>query len=147
MAISFATSDWADALLAAVRTDSAVRVASVTWIHGPLLLIIDADPKEGMAEPAALKLDVHEGEVRDIRCIGEVDIARTPFVIGGSYKRMKELLTGQLDLVDGILASKLRAKGDLPAIFRHRDLFTALAGATAELDTAWPEPAAEPATA
>lgn len=149
MAIDFTSSAWSDQLLAAARASDALREAGVTWIMGPVLLVIDAAAADGLSERVALRIDMHAGEVRDVRWVDDIDAAgaRTPFVIAGSYQRMRTLLSGELDVVDALLASSLRITGDLPAIARHRALFTALSAAAASIDTAWPEAAAEPATA
>jgi putative sterol carrier protein len=136
MAASFASSDWAGQLASALEHSARVRTESVTWVHGPMVWVVDADEEHGTAA-TALRMDVHEGSCRQVQAT-TVDAARVaPFTIGGSPARWKAVLGGTLSIVDAILDSKLRASGDLPTLVRHRGMLDAIAVAAGELDTSW----------
>src|SRR5437868_891510 len=108
---SFASKDWADSLGSSLQESARVRTDSVTWVHGPIALVVDADAEHGFAG-AALRLDLHEGTVRGVTTIDAAEAARVPFVIGGGLKAWQSVFAGKLSIVDGILESKLRARGD-----------------------------------
>ena len=144
MSASFASSEWAEQLRAGLQDSAPVRTDSMTWIFGPIVFVVDADAEHGL-EATALRLDVHEGSVRGVTVVDPDDAARSPFAIGGSLARWKAIFGGSLSIVDGILESKLRARGDLPTLARHRGLLDAIATVGGALDTSWQdenEPAA-----
>lgn len=140
MTATFASREWADALRTALADSADVRTRSMSWIFGPLRLVVDADEALGMAA-TAVRLDLHEGSVRGVDVTPAADAAPAPFTIGGSMARWKAIFDGSLDLVDAITDSRLRATGDLPTLARHRDLFAAVAAAGSSVETTWPEPA------
>lgn len=142
---SFASKDWADSFGARLQESARVRTDSVTWVHGPLALLVDADEEHGFAS-TALRLDLHEGSVRSVTAIEPSEAVRCPFVVAGSLARWEAIFGGKLSIVDGILESKLRSRGDLPTLARHRGLLEAIATAGGELDTTW-QHAEEPAAA
>ena len=141
---SFASKDWADSFGSRLQESARVRTDSVTWVHGPIALVVDADDEHGFA-PTALRIDLHEGSVRSVAVVDPAEAVRCPFVVGGSLARWEAVFGGSLSIVDGILESKLRSRGDLPTLARHRGLLEAMSTAGGELDTTWQhqqEPAA-----
>jgi hypothetical protein len=142
---TFASKDWAESLGSRLQESARVRTESVTWVFGPIAFVIDADAEHGVAA-TALRLDVHEGSVRSVSTITHAEAARCPFAIGGSLARWKAAFGGSLSIVDGILESKLRSRGDLPTLARHRAMLVAIAATAGELDTAWQDES-EPAKA
>lgn len=144
MTASFASQEWADLLGSRLQDSAPVRTGSMSWVFGPLMLVVDADAEHGF-EATAVRLDLHEGSLRGVTRLSPDEAARAPFAIGGSLARWQAVFAGQLSLVDGILQSKLRMRGDLPTLARHRDLLDAITTAGGELETSWPqeqEPAA-----
>lgn len=145
MTATFASPDWARSLATRLEESAAVRTGCVTWVHGPLLLVIDGDEEHGL-DATALRIHLHEGAVRGVEVADPSAARRSPFAIGGSLARWKAVFGGSLSLVDGVLESKLRVRGDLPTLARHRALLDAIAAAGGELDTTWQDEQ-EPASA
>lgn len=141
MTASFASQEWANSLGTHLQESATVRTESVTWIFGPIDLVVDGDSEQG-TEATAMRLDVHEGSVRSVRVVAADQTGRVPFAIGGSIARWQAVFGGSLDLVDGALEAKLRVRGDLPTLARHRSLLAAITVAGREVATTWPEPAA-----
>lgn len=139
MPTTFASDEWIDALWAQLRTDDAVRSAGTTWAHGPLLLVIEPEADKGLTETVALRLDIHEGEARDLRRAEVAAASRTPFAIAGPYSRWKAAIQGTVDLVDAILQGKVRVKGDLPTLKLHKPLLAAVLAAAARVETEYPD--------
>jgi hypothetical protein len=133
---SFASKDWADSLGSRLQESARVRTDSVTWVHGPIALVVDASAEHGF-EATALRVELHEGTIRSVSVIEPAAAVRCPFVIGGSLVHWEAVVGGKLSIVDGILESKLRSRGDLPTLVRHRGLLDAMAATAGELDTTW----------
>ncbi|MCW2927282.1 MAG: hypothetical protein JWM86_1250 [Thermoleophilia bacterium] len=137
MTASFASQEWAGSLATRLQESAKVRTESVTWIFGPIVLVVDADEAQGTAA-TALRLDVHEGSVRGVSVVSPDLAGRVPFAIGGSIARWQSVFGGALDLVDGALEAKLRVRGDLPTLARHRALLQSITAAGGEVETDWP---------
>lgn len=146
MSATFASQEWADSLATQLHGDAQVRTESVTWIFGPLVFAIDADPEHGF-EAAAIRIDVFEGDVRGIELIPASAAERHPFVVGGSFARWKSIFAGQLAIGDGILQSRLRVRGDLPTLTRHRALLDAITRVAAAVETVWQDDLVDATTA
>jgi len=148
MSATFASQEWADSLAVHLHDSAAVRTESISWVHGPLLLVIDADVEHGV-ESVGVRIDLHEGSVRSVTLVPAEDARLCPFAVGGSIARWKAVFVDRsLSLVDGVLESRLRLRGDLPTFARHRGLLDAVAVAAAGIETIWQdelEPAAAPA--
>ena len=144
MTATFATAEWAADLAEQLQDSAPVRTDSVTWVFGPLLLLVEADAGHGF-EATALRIDLHEGSIRSVDIVSPDELARSPLAIVGSLARWKSVFDGSLSIVDGLLESKLLMRGDLPTLARHRSLLNGIAAVGGQLDTAWPqeqEPAA-----
>lgn len=147
MSAPFASPAWTDSLATALQDSAAVRTESISWVHGPLVLVIDGEAEHGL-EQAGVRVDLHEGSVRSVDQVAAGDAARSPFVVGGSLAHWKAVFGGTLSIVDGILESKLRVRGDLPTLARHRALLDGIASVGGEVATSWQdeqEPAVAPA--
>lgn len=147
MTATFASPDWADRLATSLQDSARVRTESMSWVFGPLLLIVDADDEHGF-EATGLLLDLHEGSCRAVASTPASSAPLTPFSISGSLATWKSVSDGTLDVVDAILDSKLRSRGDLPTLARHRALLGAVVATAGGLETTWPqeqEPVAAPA--
>jgi putative sterol carrier protein len=135
---TFATQEWADALWAALRTDERVRSAAAAWVHGPILLQIEAQPDKEFEQSVSLLLSLHEGEAREFRVLTD-DTQLAPFALAAPYERWKQIFRGQLDMVSALTDGKLQLTGDLTHLVRSRDLLAALASCAAALDVTYPD--------
>ena len=136
---AFASESWVDAWWTSLRSDDRVRDAAVAWVHGPWLLVIEADAKAGLTETIAIRMDIHAGEIRDLRLSSVDAMARTPWTFAGAYPRWKALLGGTGSLLDSITDGRVRSTGDLPELHRHDVLVSSVLANAAALNTAWPE--------
>lgn len=145
MTAPFASQDWVDALRTRLQQAGDVGAEAATWVYGPIALAVDADQPHGMEE-TVVRLDVHEGALRAVEAGGAGAVPPAPFRISAPLARWKAVFGGDISLVDGILESKLRVRGDLPTLARHRALLDAIAAAGGAVDTAWQDEQ-EPASA
>lgn len=133
---SFASAAWAEQFASRLQESARVRTESMSWVFGPLALVVDANPELGL-DAVAIRIDLHEGSSRGVELVPASDATRVPFALGGSLARWKAVFSGTLSLVDAVLDSRLRATGDLPTLARHRGLLDAVAAAGGEVDTTW----------
>lgn len=145
MIASFASDAWVEQLATRLQESASVRTESMSWVFGPLALVVDADAEHDL-EATAIRIDLHEGASRGVTVISPAEASRAPFVLGGSLGRWKSVFDGSLPLVDAVLDSRLRATGDLPTLARHRELLAAIAAAGGSVETAWQDEQ-EPASA
>lgn len=142
----FASTEWIDNLWGTLRRDDAARREGAAWTFGPLVIVIDADAEKGFPAPVALQLDLHEGEARDLRAVDPAQAAHSPFVLGGGYLRWKQIFAEGGDVIDTVLQGRIRCKGDLPTLMRHRRLLAAIVAAAGRTATTYPDEVAAAAT-
>ena len=142
MSAEFVSTVWIDALWSHLRDDNDFAVASRTWRHGPLALVMEAAPDQHFPQTVAIRLDVHQGDIRDVRAVILDDLRLVPSQIWASFVRWKQMIASNGDLVDAALQSKVRVVGDLTTIVQHRDLFTAIVRAAEAIETEWQDDAA-----
>src|SRR5688572_5311877 len=114
MSSTFASPEWAAELATRLRDDARVRTESVTWVHGPLALVVDPETPDGTA--TALRIDLHEGSVGDVDVMEPGAVRLVPFAFGAPVARWQSIVGGELTIYDGILQGGLRARGDLPTV-------------------------------
>jgi hypothetical protein len=140
MTASFASKEWAGALSAGLEESARVRTEAMSWVFGPLTLIVDADDERGV-DAAALRLDLHEGSCRGVERSSPGDATISPFELRGTHARWKSIVDGEQSIVDAVIHSRLQVAGDLPTLTRHRGLLDAIAEVGGAIETTWPEPA------
>jgi hypothetical protein len=145
MTASFASQAWIDQLRDGLDGSATVRTESVTWVFGPLQLVVDADEEHGLAR-TGIRIDLHEGSVRSVELTDASEEQRVPWAIGGTLARWKDVFSGSSNVVDLVLGSRLRLRGDLPSLARHRALLDAIAAVGGSLETSWQDEQ-EPASA
>lgn len=147
MPVTFASPEWIDALWSALRTDEHVRTTGALWVHGPVLVVVEAQPDRQFPVEGRLLIDLHGGETRDVSALGVGEERLAPCAIAGPYERWKQVLRGtngaRLDVVDAVIDGKLHLRGDLAHIARHRPLIEAVVDCAARIDTAFPDEVAE----
>jgi hypothetical protein len=135
----FASQEWIDSVWAALRGSHDRLGNAPTWAHGPIALVLQAQPDAGFGADVILRLDLHEGEPRDLRAGSADQLRLVPTVISAPYARWKRILQGPGSIVDSILQSRLQLRGDLPLVVRHRELFDAIVAAAAGVSTSYPD--------
>jgi hypothetical protein len=148
MAYTFATTEWLDAWWEQLRGSEELRTAAASWAHGPMTWTVLADAEAGVPEPITIRIDLHEGEVREVRAYDGNDVAPVPYRWHAGFAKWKALLTGTDDLVDAVLTSRILFEGDLTTVTRHRAAFQTMLALARTLETSWQDEAvAEPAAA
>ena len=117
----FPSAPWAAAYKDALNNNPDYRVAGKPWVHGPVAMVVTADPSLDLPQDMAILLDVHGGECRSADYVeGAIAQEKAPFVIKGNYDRWVELIRQGEDPVKALMQGKLTmAKGHLPTLIRY----------------------------
>lgn len=118
--ISFPSAEWCAAYEGAINANTAYKAAGRDWTHGPVAMVVSADPSLGVAEDMAMWLDLHQGECRNCRLVTRDEAEKAAFVIVASYARWKEVIRKQLDPTKGMMQNKLKlTKGHMPTMVKY----------------------------
>lgn len=136
MPIDFPSEAWTEAYREAVNNSAAYREAGKNWTHGPISLVVKADPAIGLEKDTAFILDLHEGVCRKAWLTEDMaEAEQQPFCITGNYGQWKQVIRKELDPIRGMMQGKLKLKGNLPVIVRFVKAAQELVNATSAVDT------------
>ena len=121
MAHLFPSAPWTAAYQTAVNENPNYQVAGKEWTHGPVALVVRADPAIDLGEDMAVFLDVHGGECRAATYTTGTDArTRAAFAVEGPYDNWKKLIVENLDPIKALMQGKFKlTKGHLPTIIRY----------------------------
>jgi putative sterol carrier protein len=120
MAYDFPSPEWAAAYKDAINGNPAYKAAGKDWTHGPVALVVKADPALGIAEDTAMWLDVHQGECRECRLLPAKEAEAAPFVIVAPYALWKLVIRRELDPTKGMMQGRLKlTKGHMPTMVKY----------------------------
>jgi putative sterol carrier protein len=118
-ALRFPSAEWCVALKDAINANANYRAAGRDWTHGPVAMVVTADPSIGIAEDTAMWLDVHQGTCRDCRLVSREEAEKASFVLVAGYPRWKEVIRKLLDPTKGMMQNKLKlTKGHMPTMVK-----------------------------
>ena len=138
--VPFPTQAWFDALIERIRGSDEYREAAAEW-EGDIAFLIEAEPDRGMPDDVWGLLDLWHG---DCRGGGLVDADRgrvAAYVLRAPYSRWKQVVTGELDPIKGMMQGKLKVQGDLPTIVRQVRAANELVELTQQIPTRCPDEA------
>jgi putative sterol carrier protein len=128
------TDDWAAAWGDALNRSAAYQAAGKAW-EGALVLEAQADPERGLAESAAVWLDLWRGTCRAARLATTDDLDRARFVITGPLAVWLAILAGELAPTMAILQGRLTlARGSMLGLMPHVQAATELLRVAQELN-------------
>jgi putative sterol carrier protein len=117
--IRFPSADWCAAYKDAINANPAYKEAGRDWTHGPVAMVVTADPAIGIAEDTAMWLDLHQGTCKECRLVPRAEAQNASFVIVAGYARWKEVIRGLLDPTKGMMQNKLKlTKGHMPTMVK-----------------------------
>ncbi|HEX4352902.1 MAG TPA: SCP2 sterol-binding domain-containing protein [Polyangiales bacterium] len=121
MANLFPSEGWAAEYRQAVNANPNYATAGKDWTHGPVALIVKADPSIQLDKDMAIFLDVDAGVCRGATYM-PADAARVDaaFAVEGPYDNWKKLILENLDPIKALMQGKLKlTKGHLPTMIRY----------------------------
>src|SRR5262245_12691789 len=107
MAHDFPGAEWATAFKQVLDRSAGYREAGKDWTHGPVALVVKADPALGLTEDQGLWLDLDRGVCRDARVVTHAEAEKAPFCISGEYSRWKAVIRKELDPIKAMMQKKL----------------------------------------
>lgn len=119
---------WIDACAHAINHNDAYRKAAVNW-RWPLLLQI----YHAHHATTAIYLDLYQGSCRAARIATPADMTQAEFILAASEETWRQVLTGQLDPIAGIMRRQLTlTKGSLTTLAMHGGTAKALIAAISQ---------------
>ncbi len=138
--VAFPTDAWFQALVERIGGSAAYREAAASW-EGDIAFAIEAEPDRGMPQDVWGLLDLWHGECRGGGVVAPERGRAAAYVIRAPYSRWKEVVTGELDPIKGMMQGKLKVQGDLPTIVREVRAASELVELTQRIPTEFPDEA------
>jgi putative sterol carrier protein len=134
--LRFPSAPWCCAYKDAINASQGYKAAAREWVHGPVAMVVTADPAIGIPHDMAMFLDVHQGECRDCRLVSREEAEAASFVLVAPYARWKEVIRKELDPTKGMMQNKLKlTKGHMPTIVKFVTSNRELVEATTRVPT------------
>jgi len=112
------TPSWIANYEALIKGDAEYRKLAQGW-EGGVVIHITADPEVGLDEDMYLLIDLWHGDCRGVRLVPSQAGEGGDYVLTAPYERWKQVMTGELDVVKGLMQGKIKLKGHLPTIVRY----------------------------
>ncbi len=119
MAHPFPSPEWANEFKRALDNSPGYKTAGATWTHGPVALVVKADPALGLADDVGLWLDLDRGVCREAKVVTRAEADKAPFCISGDYTRWKAVIRKELDPIKAMMQKKLELKGQMTTIVKY----------------------------
>jgi putative sterol carrier protein len=132
----FPSPEWCAAFKDAINANPAYKAAAKDWTHGPVAMVVTADPAIGLPEDEGVWLDMHLGECRGCRHVSRAEADQASFILVAPYARWKEVVRRELDPTKGMMQNKLKlAKGHMPTMVKYVTANKALVESTSRVPT------------
>ncbi|MFQ5550115.1 MAG: SCP2 sterol-binding domain-containing protein [Gemmatimonadales bacterium] len=118
MAYRFLSADWLVAFKAAINSNAGYARAGRKWTHGPVALIVHAEPTFGLEAATCVWLNLQRGKCHDAQFVDVPEAQTAPFCIAADYTQWKRVVLNQLDPIRAIMQGKLKLKGKLAILVR-----------------------------
>jgi putative sterol carrier protein len=134
--LRFPSPEWCAAYKDALNTNSSYKAAARDWTHGPVAMIVTAEPAIGLPQDVAMWLDLDRGECKGCRLVSRDEAQGASFVIVASYARWKEVIHKELDPTKGMMQNRLKlTKGHMPTMVKFVTASKELVESTARVPT------------
>ncbi|MEP6690791.1 MAG: SCP2 sterol-binding domain-containing protein [Gemmatimonadaceae bacterium] len=133
------TTEWADALRAAINDDAAYRTSSAGWTW-PVALVLDAEPSVGYGCEIAVQLWLERGTCTAARIL-EPSSCDAPIALRASYATWKRVVRGDLDPVMAVMTGKVKLTGPVTLLLNQAGSARALVDCVRAVPTQFPDEA------
>ena len=128
------TPSWICAFEGLIQNDPTYKEVAREW-EGKVIDHIVANPALGLDEDMYVLMDLWHGECRAVSLVPREVGENGDYILSASYERWKQVMTGELDPVKGMMQGKIKLKGDLPTIVRYVKASTRLAELVGQVNT------------
>jgi putative sterol carrier protein len=113
------TNEWCVACCDRLNQRESYRLAAAGW-EGAVVLLMAADPAQGIHEDRAVWLDIHDGRCRGARVATAQDLEMAPYVFRAGPADWKRLLAGEVDPISAAMTGKLKlSRGNLFTLAKY----------------------------
>jgi len=134
--LRFPSPEWCTAYKNAINANPNYKTAGKDWTHGPVAMVVVADPAIGIAEDTAMWLELHQGSCKDCHLVSREEAEKASFVIVATYARWKEVIRKQLDPTKGMMQNRLKlTKGHMPTMVKFVTASKELVESTSRVPT------------
>lgn len=138
MSLEVFTQRWAQAWADELRASAEYRRAALKW-EGSLLLEMEADPDDGVAEDRAVFLDLWHGDCRGARIPDEEDREEARYVIRAGARQWRKVLAGEMEPITALMSGQLKlARGSLARLVPYVKASTELLAAATRIGSHFP---------
>ena len=128
------TPSWIAVYEKLIQGDARYREIAAGW-DGAVVIHVLADPEVGLDEDMYLLMDLWRGDCRSVRLVPATVGEAGDYLLTASFHRWKQVMTGELDAVKGMMQGKIKLRGDLPTIVRYSKAATRLVELVTEIPT------------
>jgi putative sterol carrier protein len=134
--LRFPSPEWCTAYRDAINANPNYKTAGKDWTHGPVAMVVVADPAIGIPEDTSMWLELHQGSCRDCHLVSREEAEKASFVIVATYARWKEVIRKQLDPTKGMMQNRLKlTKGHMPTMVKFVTASKELVESTSRVPT------------
>ena len=138
MAHEVFTDAWTQAWCEKINQNQNYKESAGGW-EWPLILKMSGKSGTAIEEDRSVFVDLKNGACLSGRVATQADIEKTPYIVSADAGAWKQILSGDMDMVTGILWGKIRLeKGDLGEITKHVSAAKQLVISAANVDTRFP---------
>jgi putative sterol carrier protein len=133
------TGQWCTACCEQLNASEAYRNAAADW-EGSVVLLMTADPAQGIDADRAVFIDLHHGACRGSRVANRADLASAAYVFQAGPAAWKRLLSGADPVATAMTGALKLARGNLFALARYAAAAREMVAAAGEAGGTFPPP-------
>jgi putative sterol carrier protein len=119
MAIDVFSEEWSHACCAQLNGHQPYKSAASGW-EGAIVMVMRADPKQGLTEDRAAWFDLHRGECRGARMATPEDRESAPYVMSAVPSVWKQVFAREMEPISAIMFGKLKLeRGSMFTLARY----------------------------
>lgn len=138
MPLEVFTEEWSRACCEQLNQHEGYRQAAADW-EGASVMVMTADPAQGVHEDRAVYLDAARGRCNGARTATPEDMEEAPYVFRADPATWKRLMAGEVEPVQAVMTGKLKlTRGSLMTLAKHAAAATAMVKAVAQVESTFP---------
>lgn len=135
MSIPFPSDAWIKDLMERLNTSPGYQEAAAKW-EGDFAFVIEAG--EGVEKETFLYMDLWHGECRSARQLENAGDENPEFTMKAPVSTWKEVMSGRLDPIMGLMRGKLALQGSKMKIIKAPRAALEMVNCAMAIDTEWP---------
>ena len=135
------TQPWCTACCERLNARESYRQAAAGWAEGAVVLVMTADPAQGIGDERAVWIDLHDGTCRGSRVASAADRDAAAYVLQADPAGWQRLLAGEIEPVSAMMTGKLRlTRGNLFSLAKYAGAAREMVLAAGEVGGTFPAP-------